>query len=104
MEQMIRNAASDQFDKPACRALCQAAGLFPVGSYVLLSNGRTARIIAANANHLDRPVVQCLNEQGAPLGPPLDLGRMPVDSIKVQRATAAPSGSVAPVGDGMATV
>lgn len=50
MEQIVRSAAAGQFDKPAARALVQAAGLFPVGSFVRLSSNRIARIVAANPN------------------------------------------------------
>ncbi len=91
MEQMVRFAAAGQFDKPATRALVQAAGLFPVGSYVKLSTNRTARIIAANPNHLDRPVIHLLDRAGAAEGQPIDLSRVPADKLKVTRPVAAPA-------------
>lgn len=90
MEQMVRQASAGQFHKPACRAMCQAAGLFPVGSFVRLSNRKVARVLAANPNQLDRPTVQVLDGYGQPVGPPLELGRMPTEAIRVVRATAAP--------------
>ncbi|MEX0741190.1 MAG: HD domain-containing phosphohydrolase, partial [Phycisphaeraceae bacterium] len=39
MEQIIRAASSGMFDKSATRGLVQAAGLFPVGSHLKLSDG-----------------------------------------------------------------
>jgi len=91
MEQMIRNAAAGQFHKPACRALCQAAGLFPVGSFVRLSNRHIARVVAANPNQLDRPVVQPVDETGRPTGSAHDLAKMPIDALKVERPVADPT-------------
>lgn len=91
MEQMVRAAAAGQFDKPTARALVQAAGLFPVGSCVLLSNQTTAQVVAANPNHLDRPTVQPLTDQGAPQGPAVNLSRLPPDKLAVARPVAAPA-------------
>ncbi len=85
MEEMIRAAASNEFYKPAVRALVQAAGLFPVGSYVKLSNGKYAHIIAGNPNHLDRPVVQILNRDATRIGEPVDLSRMSPEMLSVVR-------------------
>src|SRR5690606_28994567 len=58
MEETLRSTATMVFWKPASRALVQAAGLFPVGSYVKLSDSSNAHVIAANAKALDRPTVQ----------------------------------------------
>ncbi len=90
MEQMVRSSAAGQFYKPATRALVQAAGLFPVGSYVKLTDGRMAHILAANANHLDRPIIQPLDDNGQPVGSWLDLSRMPTKALAVTRPVAGP--------------
>jgi len=90
MEQMVRAAASSQFSKPAVRALVQAAGLFPVGSCVKLSNRKTARVIAANPNHLDRPIVQLLTDDGSSLDQPIDLSQLPTKALAVVKPIAAP--------------
>jgi len=104
MEQMVRAAALNQFDKPAVRALVQAAGLFPVGSYVQLSDRRTARVIAANPNHLDRPIVRAVagaaTADAAP-GPAvdaddasartIDLSTMPTRTLAVVKPVPAPA-------------
>lgn len=90
MEQMVHSAAANQFDRPTVRALVQAAGLFPVGSCVMLSNHCMARVIGANPNHLDRPTVQPISDAAGPVGPALNLSRLPVEKITVIRAIAAP--------------
>lgn len=99
MEQMIRASAVGQFHKPSTRALVQAAGLFPVGSYVKLTIGQIARVIAANPNHLDRPVIQVFDAAGKPTGPLLDLAVMPVDRIAVERPAPGPNAPPAPAPD-----
>ncbi|NBB83452.1 MAG: HD domain-containing protein [Alphaproteobacteria bacterium] len=91
MEQMVRSAAAGQFYKPATRALVQAAGLFPVGSYVKLSDERVAHVLAANPNRLDRPVVQPVDAEGQPDGAALDLARLPAGAVSVERPVAAPN-------------
>jgi len=96
MEQMVRSAAAGQFYKPATRALVQAAGLFPVGSYVKLSDDRIAHVLASNPNHLDRPVVQPLDKEGRHSGAPLDLACMPAKALAVTRPIAEPTASPQP--------
>jgi len=95
VEQIVRDAAANQFHKPAVRALVQAAGLFPVGSFVLLSNRKTAQVVAANPNHLDRPVVQPVDDQGRPVDPPIDLALLPAHALAVTNPIPAP-GRTAP--------
>jgi HD-GYP domain-containing protein (c-di-GMP phosphodiesterase class II) len=87
MEQMVRSAAANQFSKPAVRALVQAAGLFPVGSYVELSNRRSARVIAANPNHLDRPIIRLLDETRETV----DLSKLPTETLAVVKPIPKPT-------------
>jgi len=95
MEQMVRFAAASQFDKPATRALVQAAGLFPVGSFVKLSNDHIAQVVAANANHLDRPIIRLIDDDGQPADKAIDLSGVPAKQIKVQRPVEGPHASAA---------
>ncbi len=90
MEQLIRSASTGQFYRPAARALVQASGLFPVGSFVRLSTGKVAQIIAANPNHLDRPTVQMVTAEGKLVGDPINLARVPKDTILIERPVPAP--------------
>jgi HD-GYP domain-containing protein (c-di-GMP phosphodiesterase class II) len=91
MEQMIRFAAASQFDKPTTRALVQSAGLFPVGSFVKLSTDQLAQIIAANPNHLDRPIIRPLDDSGKLAETPIDLAGVPAEQIKVERPIEPPA-------------
>lgn len=92
MEETLRSTTAMAFWKPAVRALIQAAGLFPVGSYVKLSNTKNAHVIASNPTHLDRPTVQVLTVDGLPDGNPVDLASMPVEELNVVRPVATATG------------
>jgi len=90
MEEIIRSAAAGIFCKHSGRALVQAAGLFPVGSYVLLSNRRTARVLATHVQRLDRPIVRVLDPDKEQRDPVVDLLKMPVEELSIVRAVQAP--------------
>lgn len=92
MEETLRAASAQIFWLPAVRSLVQAAGLFPVGSYVKLSSGQTAKVLAANPRDFDRPVVQPVTERGNNQGQPIDLATVDKQTLGVVRAIAAPSG------------
>ncbi|MCX5662862.1 MAG: HD domain-containing protein [Planctomycetota bacterium] len=92
MEETLRSTATMALWKPAVRALLSAAGLFPVGSYVKLSSGKSAHIIACNPAQLDRPTVQVLTEEGGPDGPPIDLMTVPPGQLTVVRPIHSPKG------------
>src|SRR5690606_179551 len=85
MEETLRSTATMVFWKPAARALVQAAGLFPVGSYVKLSDGCNAHVIAANSKALDRPAVQPLDADGNDKGDPIDLAELDKKALSVVR-------------------
>lgn len=85
MEETLRLASAMVFWTPACRALVQSAGLFPVGSYVKLSNGKRAHVIGSNASAVDRPPIQLLDDAGKPVGAPLDLATLPKQALSVVR-------------------
>ena len=92
MEETIRSASSVELWVPAARSLVQAAGLFPVGSYVRMSDGHNAHVIAANGEKLDRPVVQPLTAEGEVQGSPIDLTKVKKDHLSVIRAIASATG------------
>ena len=73
-------------------ALVQAAGLFPVGSYLKLSDGRNAHVIAANFKKVDRPTVQPLQVDGRPKDDPIDLAGVPADQLAIVRPLATATG------------
>ena len=88
MEEIIRSTSAMTFWKPAVRALLGAAGLFPVGSFVKLSTGKNAHIIASNPQQLDRPTIQPLGPDGQPQGPAIDLAIVPKADLAVVRPIA----------------
>ncbi len=88
MEETLRLASALVLWKPAVRALIQAAGLFPVGSYVKLSDGTNAHVLASNPQQLARPTVQPLEIDGTPKGPPIDLAQWPAETITITRPIA----------------
>jgi HD-GYP domain-containing protein (c-di-GMP phosphodiesterase class II) len=92
MEETLRLASTMSFWKPAVRAMVQAAGLFPVGSYVKLSNAINAHVVAANPEQLDRPTIQPLNVHGEPEGEPIDLAAVNKASLAVVRPLPGPIG------------
>ncbi len=58
MEYLLRGAKVRLFEPMAVRALLHTVSLFPIGSYVELSDGRVARVLRANGNTYTRPVVE----------------------------------------------
>jgi HD-GYP domain-containing protein (c-di-GMP phosphodiesterase class II) len=92
MEETLRSTTNMALWKPAVRALLEAAGLFPVGSYVKLSNGRNAHVLASNPKQLDRPTIQPLDETGKPTGDAVDLASKKPGELSVVRPLATSTG------------
>lgn len=90
MEETVRSASAVFLWTPAVRALLAAAGLFPVGSYVRLSSGAKAHVLASDRKGIDRPTVQPLDDDNQPAGEPIDLTRMHRDTLAVIRPIADP--------------
>ena len=90
MEETVRAASTELLWAPAVRGLVRAAGLFPVGSYVQLSGGDIARILAANPERYDRPLVQPVDEHGNLTDSPIDLGTVAKHELAVVRAVETP--------------
>jgi HD-GYP domain-containing protein (c-di-GMP phosphodiesterase class II) len=56
---VVRDASAGVYDRAIVRAVVDACGLFPVGSYVRLSTGALAVVVApAQPGRLDRPTVR----------------------------------------------
>jgi HD-GYP domain-containing protein (c-di-GMP phosphodiesterase class II) len=92
MEETLRSTTNMALWKPAVRALLEAAGLFPVGSYVKLSNGKNAHVLASNPKQLDRPTIQPLDESGKPTGEAVDLATKKPGELSVVRPLATSTG------------
>lgn len=58
MEKVVSIAATGRLERSFTRTLVTLCGLFPVGSWVRLSDSTIARVVAAHTTLIDRPVVQ----------------------------------------------
>ncbi|MBA3315750.1 MAG: HD domain-containing protein [Planctomycetaceae bacterium] len=80
MEKMLRDANRGLFDTTALRGLLRTLSLFPIGSFVELSDGGIARVVRANDDYC-RPAVEISGEL-------IDLATSP---LKVVKAVPAPT-------------
>jgi HD-GYP domain-containing protein (c-di-GMP phosphodiesterase class II) len=65
MECLLRQAAAGDVDPDVVRALLLTQSLFPIGSYVVLSDGSTARVLRRNGNNFSHPIVRIvIDSQG----------------------------------------
>ncbi len=60
MEFLLRQTNDKTIDSAAMRALLNLLSLFPVGSFVTLTDGSAARVIRRNENHYTSPIVQII--------------------------------------------
>ena len=51
-----------QYDETIIRALLFSVSLYPIGLYVLLSNGKIGQVIDVNPENPRYPIVQVMNE------------------------------------------
>jgi HD-GYP domain-containing protein (c-di-GMP phosphodiesterase class II) len=88
MVAVLKDAHAGRLDAASVRAMLDCLSLFPVGSYVELSDGRRARVIRGNGSNHTQPVVQPMNDRAEPDGEAIDLS---VDASV--RVSAAADGS-----------
>ncbi len=62
MENLVREAARKAVDVNVVRALLHVVSLFPIGSYVSLSDGRVARVLRRNGGNYACPIVQVVQD------------------------------------------
>ena len=65
MATLLREAAEGRLDRSIVRTFLEAMSLFPVGSYVRLSDGTTAKVLRPNGNQYKNPIVVPLHEDGS---------------------------------------
>lgn len=58
MERMLSGVRDGLFDSAVVRALLQCLSLFPLGSYVQLSDGRVGRVIRRNEDAYTAPIIE----------------------------------------------
>lgn len=62
MECVVKLARRKDLDPSIVRALLKVLTLFPIGSYVALSDGRIARVIRRNGDNYTSPIVQVVED------------------------------------------
>lgn len=94
METLLKQVQVGRFDSRIVRALLKTLGLFPVGSWVKLTDGSTARVIGANGERFTRPVVSIVLDEGGTqldVPRPIDLSHATSSELKVAQPIPAPS-------------
>jgi HD-GYP domain-containing protein (c-di-GMP phosphodiesterase class II) len=90
METMLKLSRRGLFGRRSVRALLETVSLFPLGSFVTLSDDRVGKVIRSNGPAYDRPVIEVAG--GSPRNgdlPIIDLSQ--VTGLKVIHAIAGPS-------------
>jgi HD-GYP domain-containing protein (c-di-GMP phosphodiesterase class II) len=62
VECLVRLSRENAVDPRVVRALLNVTALFPVGSWVQLSDGRVGRVLRRNGEHYTRPIVEILQQ------------------------------------------
>lgn len=97
MEQLLRETSRGKFDRTALRAFLDATSLFPLGSWVQLSDQRIAQVVAAQEGHHTRPTVAIpYAERISSHAPIIDLRMHP--NIKIIKALRQPNDASDPAG------
>lgn len=91
MEAIVKQVQSGWFERESARLLLETLSLYPVGSYVRLSDRRLGKVVRSNGSLYDRPIVRAWPERTAPsdeTGEMIDL-RENIE-LKVVEALPAP--------------
>lgn len=62
MSSLLRSASAGRLDPPAVRGLLNVLSLFPIGSFVELSDGRRARALRSNGAEYTKPLVVVMRD------------------------------------------
>jgi len=71
--ELLESAKANQFDPNAVRALITAVGLFPLGSFVELSDGRTAEVLSNDHQKFSKPIVEAWHRSAPDVRETVDL-------------------------------
>lgn len=84
MEHLIRDA-NKKFSPKAVRGLLKYLSLFPIGSLVRLNTGEIARVVHANRDHFDKPIVSVIfDANGHPLRRPISKNMLEHEDLRVE--------------------
>ncbi len=62
IDKLVNDARASLYDKSAVQALLKTVSLFPIGSFIELSDGRVARVIRTNPTLYHRPVIEAFRK------------------------------------------
>ena len=90
LERILRGVKDGLYDGAVVRAPLKTVSLFPVGSFVSLTDGRTGKVVRSNGEHYARPIV--LAWDGTEMtGTPTVVDLSKEDGVSVQAAISSPS-------------
>lgn len=93
VESLIRAVQSGRLEAHPVRLLLNTVSLYPVGSYVILTNGCLGKVLRSNGLAYDRPVVRMWPPRSTPTddtGELIDL--LEIEDLRVQEAVPTPIG------------
>ena len=91
MKKILHDTKQSVYDATSVRGLLQTVSLFPIGSYVALSDGQLGRVIRAAAEQYDRPIVEAWHRSDVSPSPMVvDLSAQ--DELKITGAVASLDG------------
>lgn len=86
METVLKMGGRKLLDTGIIKALLKYNSLFPVGSWVQLSNGLTAKVVAAHPENYMKPIVSVMAEGDKTLSDPYRLDLLKEEELKVTKA------------------
>lgn len=91
VEKLLKDTSRGLYDSQVVRALLQAVGLFPVGSYVHLSNGAIGRVLRSNLQEYTKPLIE-MWPAGRTAAAPTVIDLAQQDQITIERIAAGKNG------------
>jgi HD-GYP domain-containing protein (c-di-GMP phosphodiesterase class II) len=88
MEKMVRDTSRGLFDPKVVRALLETVGLFPLGSFVEMTNEYVGRVIRANGKQYAQPIVEVW-KKGSLIASPTIVDLANDSMLKIVKATSS---------------
>jgi hypothetical protein len=92
---MVQYGVDGFIHRPLVRALVETVGLYPIGSYVRLSNEKTALVVGMHVSSPDRPIVRICDANGCTRGDLIDLTQNEPWELFVLDGTSPPAEELA---------
>lgn len=88
---VVQNGTDGRFNRVVVRALVEAIGLYPIGSFVRLSDGALGQVVGLHPPQADRPIVRLYDEEQRPTGTTVDLSTIEPWELSVIDGVEPPS-------------